>query len=39
MAYIDPRHKALWHLDRVKELRTTGKTSAPVNVEIDLSNR
>lgn len=39
MTYIDPRHKVLHHLDRLLELKTTGKTSAPVNVEIDLSNR
>ncbi len=39
MSYIDPRNKTLWHTDRLAQLRTTGKTSAPVNVEIDLSNR
>lgn len=39
MTYIDPRTKALWHLDRLTALRQTGKTPAPVNVEIDLSNR
>jgi MoaA/NifB/PqqE/SkfB family radical SAM enzyme len=37
--YIDPRQKSLWHLDRLLELKTSGKTSAPVNVEMDLSNR
>ena len=37
--YIDPRQKALWHLDKLLELKTRGKTTAPVNVEIDLSNR
>lgn len=39
MSYIDPRNKTLWHTDRLAQLRATGKTSAPVNVEIDLSNR
>jgi len=29
----------LWHLDRLNELKTTGQTAAPINVEIDLSNR
>lgn len=36
--YINPRSKLLYHTDRLAELRT-GKTSAPVNVEIDVSNR
>lgn len=36
---IDPRHKVLWHADKLQELRLTGRTNAPVNVEIDLSNR
>lgn len=39
MNYIDPRQKPLWHLDKLLELKRTGKTDAPVNVEIDLSNR
>ncbi len=39
MTYIDPRNKTLWHSDRLAQLRFAGKTSAPVNVEIDLSNR
>lgn len=39
MTYIDSRHKALWHLDALADLQRTGKTKAPVNVEIDLSNR
>ena len=39
MTYINPRSKLLYHTDRVLELQTTGKTSAPINVEIDLSNR
>lgn len=38
-AYIDPAQKLLGHMDRLHELRTAGRTSAPVNVEIDLSNR
>ena len=37
--YIDPRAKLLWHTDRLDQLKQTGKTSAPINVEIDLSNR
>lgn len=39
MTYIDPRAKIFWHLDRLHQVRTTGTTTAPVNVEIDLSNR
>lgn len=39
MSYINPRSKVLFHSDKINELRTTGNTSAPVNVEIDLSNR
>lgn len=39
MTYINPRSKVLFHSDRINELRTTGNTTAPVNVEIDLSNR
>lgn len=39
MSYIDPRNKVLWHTDRLHELQRGGYTSAPVNVEIDLSNR
>lgn len=39
MTYIDPRHKILHHLDRLHQLKTTGKTQAPINFEIDLSNR
>ena len=39
MTYIDPRHKVLWHADRISELQLYGHTTAPVNVEIDLSNR
>ena len=36
---IAPREKLLWHLDKIGELRESGKTLAPINVEIDLSNR
>lgn len=39
MNYIHPRTKLLYHIDRLHELRTKGNTRAPVNVEIDLSNR
>lgn len=38
MTYIDPRHKLYFHLDKVHALRH-GLNAAPVNVEIDLSNR
>jgi MoaA/NifB/PqqE/SkfB family radical SAM enzyme len=37
--YINPRSKILWHVDRINDIRRTGNTFAPVNVEIDLSNR
>lgn len=37
--YINPRQKIFWHGDRLAELQATGSTSAPINVEIDLSNR
>lgn len=36
---IDPRAKLFHHLDRLAELQETGQTSAPINVEVDLSNR
>jgi MoaA/NifB/PqqE/SkfB family radical SAM enzyme len=39
MTYINPRTKLLHHLERLVELRAEGRTRAPVNVEIDLSNR
>lgn len=39
MDYINPRQKIFFHTDRINDLRTTGNTVAPVNVEIDLSNR
>lgn len=38
MTYIDPRAKLLQHIDRIAEIKAGGKP-APVNVEIDLSNR
>lgn len=37
--YIAPREKLFGHMDRLLEIRTDGMTSAPINVEIDLSNR
>lgn len=37
--YIDPANKVLWHLGHVAQLKRDGTTPAPVNVEIDLSNR
>ena len=39
MTYINPRSKLLYHTDRLAELRQHGNTRAPINVEIDLSNR
>src|SRR5512139_761362 len=36
--YIDPRSKLLQHVDRLAALKR-GEIPAPVNVEIDLSNR
>lgn len=39
MSYIAPRQKLFWHIDKLQEVRDTGTTSAPVNVEIDLSSR
>ncbi len=39
MSYIAPRQKLFWHIDKLQEIRDTGTTSAPVNVEIDPSNR
>lgn len=36
--YIDPAGKLFGHMDRLLELRR-GRVPAPVNVEIDLSNR
>jgi MoaA/NifB/PqqE/SkfB family radical SAM enzyme len=37
--FIDPRNKLFAHMDRLAQLQSTGKTTAPINVEIDLSNR
>jgi len=39
MTYINSRQKLFWHVDEIKQIRDTGNTTAPVNVEIDLSNR
>ena len=39
MSYINPRSKVLYHIDKIAQLRRMGTTLAPVNVEIDLSNR
>lgn len=38
MSYIDPASKLLAHADRIAQIQNGG-TPAPVNVEIDLSNR
>ena len=38
-SYINPRSKLLYHVDKLDQIRRTGNTTAPVNVEIDLSNR
>lgn len=37
--FIDPASKLWQHADRLAELQKDGHTSAPINVEIDLSNR
>lgn len=39
MSYINPRSKVLYHIDKIAQIRRSGNTLAPVNVEIDLSNR
>lgn len=39
MSYINSRQKLFWHIDKLEQIRATGTTIAPVNVEIDLSNR
>lgn len=39
MSYINSRQKLFWHIDEIKQIKDTGTTDAPVNVEIDLSNR
>ena len=36
--YIDPRHKILFHTDRLAAIKA-GKKPPPINIEIDLSNR
>lgn len=36
--YIDPRNKVLSHIDRLDAIKN-GETPAPINLEIDLSNR
>ena len=38
MSYIDPPDKLLHHVDRLAELRA-GVMPAPINIEVDLSNR
>lgn len=37
-SYIDPANKLLGHMDRLDALKN-GKQPAPINVELDLSNR
>lgn len=37
--YINPRDKVLWHTDHLQQIKDYGRTQAPINVEIDLSNR
>lgn len=37
--YIDPRHKVLYHTADLHLLQVYGRIPAPINVEIDLSNR
>jgi MoaA/NifB/PqqE/SkfB family radical SAM enzyme len=39
VTFIAPQEKLFEHLDRLHQLKTTGSTVAPINVEIDLSNR
>lgn len=36
--YINPKEKVFWHLDELAQLKQ-GSTNAPINVEIDLTNR
>lgn len=38
MSYIDPAGKVFQHLDRLQALKK-GRPLAPINIEIDLSNR
>lgn len=37
--YINPKDKIFWHLEEINQLKQTGKSNAPINVEIDLTNR
>ncbi len=39
MTYIAPQAKLFEHLDKLQQIRANGMTDAPINVEIDLSNR
>lgn len=39
MSYINPKDKVFWHLEELATLKQTGKSKAPINVEIDLTNR
>ena len=38
MTFLAPKSKLLFHPERVEEFIKTGKTSAPVNVEISPTN-
>lgn len=38
MNYINPQRKLIYHIDKITDIRN-GSQVAPVNVEIDLSNR
>lgn len=39
MTFIAPQAKLFGHLDRLSQIVSEGRTVAPVNVEVDLSNR
>lgn len=39
MSYINPRDKVFWHLEELTQLKQQGQLKAPINVEIDLTNR
>lgn len=39
MTFIAPQEKLYGHLDRLAQIQTAAHTSAPINAEIDLSNR
>lgn len=39
MTFIAPQAKLFRHLDRLQDLQYAGRTDAPINAEIDLSNR